>query len=832
MSTGNLCPDLEVLAAQAKEELSDEDSTALDQHFQSCRACLDRFVELGRRSLVGDIPGYHIVKEMGRGRFGVVYKAWQLADRPKLVALKVLSVPGSMEKNRFGREIEVLRRIDSPGIVKCLGSGSSGDASYYVMDFVEGQHLDEYLANPEFTLTEKLEVFERVCRAVADAHELGVIHRDLKPKNILIDAKGNPHVLDFGICTVDESSWSSWERMTITQPGDVMGTLKYMSPEQAWGGVAGDITLRSDLWALGVMLHEIVTGGEYPYDLGSTREKPAHEALLERIRKELPRCPKLEGVWRGGDLETLVQRCLTWEPERRIASATALAEDLAALRQDGKIRTKPHWLPYRVKRLAVGAATRSRWMFSISFVALTMTVIYLTTFLPGVGWHVSGQEYHGSGDVAAGAMPQRSARDAILVVGVGDETVPLVVQFASDTGIGSVSEDPKSWRAVHGRFMSRLASVAPKAVVWDYYFQSEQPADGEFVEGVRALEAVGVPVILAVDRYAKDGTPKLSPRIMDMLGSQLRQGAISARDMVKRPGEFFIAVKPSEGVVVPSVALTTLASVLHPEAQAEPEWHGRERWIWLHYKIAPGAYLRQRDRVDVTKVFKAGNENESVGEQELQACTAFSLDTPEAWEERTVPYENLLRATDAELKELVEGKIVLFGDLRKPQPGFQADRHRVKYSTGIVPDVPGCYLLADSVAGLLDRRYLKAANPLALNVYVVLLAVAAVGCLLPIRIAAYKKLERRATRRFLAMVLGLSLSVCWLLLVASSDRQVVYASMGTLALLLPMAGSFWVEFARDRHRLLDDRRRAVVSLVLSDGTVTLGPTQPKSHRAT
>jgi len=287
------CPVDQELARYTQNELNREQTRVVDRHLSQCRRCLDRFVDLGRRSTVPDIPGCRIVKELGRGRFGIVYKAWSLSGTPKIVALKILSYPGEMESSRFEREIAVLKRIDSSGVVKCLDAGISGDAQYLIMDFVEGVHLDEYLSQSCRSMTDKLVVFQKVCRAVADAHAVGVVHRDLKPRNILVDESGQPHVLDFGICLVEPSDWSSWLHETITHAGDVIETLRYMSPEQAWGGVAGAIDERSDLWALGIILYEIVTDGGYPYPLIGAPDQPVHEALLNRIRKELPHLPKL-----------------------------------------------------------------------------------------------------------------------------------------------------------------------------------------------------------------------------------------------------------------------------------------------------------------------------------------------------------------------------------------------------------------------------------------------------------------------------------------------------------------------------------------------------------
>ncbi len=186
------CPDQARLAQHARDELAQDTAADLDRHLAACRSCLHEYLELGRKTLAPEVPECHIIKEIGRGRFGVVYKAWSLSGEPRIVALKVLSCPGEMEQSRFDREIAVLKKIDSPWITKCLASGKTGESMYYTMDFVEGMHLDQHLAKSAADLNGKLAVFTRVCRAVADAHAQGVIHRDLKPRNILIDAEGQP----------------------------------------------------------------------------------------------------------------------------------------------------------------------------------------------------------------------------------------------------------------------------------------------------------------------------------------------------------------------------------------------------------------------------------------------------------------------------------------------------------------------------------------------------------------------------------------------------------------------------------------------------------------
>jgi len=810
------------LAEHARDALPPDAAAACDKHLAQCRRCLERYFQLGKRSLSPDIPNCFVGKEIGRGASGVVYKAWWVKDEPRLVALKVITCAGDAEKDRFDREIAVLRRIDSPGVVKCLDSGANGDARYYVMDFVQGVHLDKYLDSCTCGWNEKLAVFQRVCRAVADAHAKGVVHRDLKPRNILIDEQGRPHILDFGICTVETADWTSWSGRTITQPGAVIGTLKYMSPEQAWGGVAGATDERSDLWALGIMLYEIVTDGQYPYSLKSTPDKPAPEALLERVRKELPRFPRLDHLPRGRDMEVLLQRCLVWDPDRRIESAGKLADDLQRYVEGRSIHTRPLGIPYRLKRLAVGAATRSRWPFAVGFVAMLGLMLNTAAFLFDVGWHAAGHQFQGRADPSASAPDLGQARDGIVVAGVFDDTADAVLRFAGNQGIAGVGTDMKSWRAVHGHLMERLAPAGPRAVVWDYFFRSPQAGDARLVAGIRRLEEAGVPVILAAATHGDNGEPDLSPGIVEPLAGQLRHGAIIARDMVQKPGSFVMALRRREGVVVPSLALATFAAVRHPDARLDLDWPEGSAWINLLYEIQPRAYMRDRDRIKFTTVFEAVWGQLGVRAGDVEACGTFPLEKPERWAARTVPYHKLLDCPDEELRDLVSDKLIVVGDHRSPRIGFLGDRKRVRYGASIVNDVPGCCLLADAIAGLLGGCYMASAFPLPPGTLLGVLLLATTGCLLPVRLAATTMLERSGPRRLLwTALLGLSIS-CFLMMILSESYAVVHLGMAGISLLAPMGGSFWVEFARNRHRVADKKRRVIETADLgANQTVTL-----------
>ncbi len=825
------CPQQTKLESYARGKLPQGEVDALEVHLCECRPCLDRVVGLGQVDSLPVVPHCHIIKELGSGRFGVVYKAWWLKDRARLVAVKCLSLGGETQRERFEREIKVLTQIDSPRIVKCLDSGTTGGTHYLVMELIRGIHLDEYLETSASNLDEKLAVFERVCGAVAEAHARGVVHRDLKPRNILIDSSGQPHILDFGICGVEHEDWGSSVCQTITRLGDIIGTLKYMSPEQAWGGVSGSIDERSDVWALGIMLYEIVTGGDYPYDLRATAEKPAHEALLERIRREMPALPHLRSIERGRQLEILLERCLTWEANHRLSSAGQLAADIGRYRLKQRIKTRPLSVPRRIHRLAVGMATKSRWAGQFALVATLAVSLWVTTYMFDVRWRVTGHTYAGDRSNPA-LMPLAGDGDSIVVAGVSEATVGAVVEFARDNGIAGVTPRITSWRAVHGHLMERLASAKPRVVVWDYYFRTPQPADKVFVAGLAKLDEAGVPTVLAVQRYKADETPDLSETIARAVRGRVHHGSILARHMLDREGNFVMAIQRSSGEIVPSFALATLGAVLHPDARMDIDWSGRAMHIDLLYATSPGSYLRLRDRIGLAKVFKPQHAQFSVSTADVLGCTAFELQRPDQWAARTVPYEELLTCSPAQLRAKVGDRVLVIGDVRRARPGFLADRHPVNYGGEIVDSVPGCYLLCDAIAGLLDRRYLASAFPLAPTTFLFMLLLAIGGGLFPVAVAMHRVLEPPRIRRMLWLGLAGLSTVCFVVMLTVEGHTAVHAGMAGFSLLMPMCGSFWVEFARGRHLILDRERRAVESLVPdTDRTITMPRWRPRTLQA-
>lgn len=295
----------------------DEDSGGLTQTV-GIRLALDEV--LPRHA----IEGYDIQEELGRGGMGVVYRAVQLSTK-RQVALKVLlegPFASKASKRRFEREVELAAQLDHPHIVAILESGSRDGRHYFAMRYVAGRRLDEYVVGKEQSLKDRLALFVKICDAVNYAHQRGVIHRDLKPSNILIDANGEPHILDFGLAKpTDVGSEDETQPMVLSVTGQVMGTLPYMSPEQA-AGTPNEVDIRTDVYSLGVILYEMLTG-RYPYPVvGQVAD------VLRNIAEAEPRRPSTILRMINNEVETIVLKALSKVKDRRYQSAENLARDV------------------------------------------------------------------------------------------------------------------------------------------------------------------------------------------------------------------------------------------------------------------------------------------------------------------------------------------------------------------------------------------------------------------------------------------------------------------------------------------------------------------------
>jgi TolB-like protein/predicted Ser/Thr protein kinase/Flp pilus assembly protein TadD len=266
--------------------------------------------------MLGDFGDYEVQEEIGRGGQGVVYRARQKSLN-RTVALKVIGLghwATEAHLKRFRREAEAAASLEHPGIVPIHEVGERDGSCYFSMKFVEGGQLDEVVKSEPIPVRRAVELIAKVARTVHYAHQHGILHRDIKPGNILLDRKGEPHLTDFGLARLVETE------STVTRTLEVLGTPSYMAPEQAAGNNA-TLTATTDVYGLGAVLYQLLTG-QPPFAGGTTYE------TIKLLLDSEPRQPRLLNPKIDRDLSTICLKCLEKDPKRRYSSALALAEDL------------------------------------------------------------------------------------------------------------------------------------------------------------------------------------------------------------------------------------------------------------------------------------------------------------------------------------------------------------------------------------------------------------------------------------------------------------------------------------------------------------------------
>ena len=281
-----------------------------------------------RAEMPREFGDYELLEEVGRGGQGVVFRAWQKSLN-RTVAVKVIGI-GQLTTcthlKRLRREAEAAAKLNHPGIVPVYEVGERDGTYYFSMRFVEGDCLDDVVSRGSISVRQAAELIAKVARTAHYAHEHGILHRDIKPGNILLDANGEPHLTDFGLARLVEHG------STVTGSLEVMGTPSYMAPEQAVGNNAA-VSSATDVYGLGAVLYELLTGHP-PFAGGTTYE------TIRLLLDSEPRQPRLWNRKVDRDLSAVCLKCLEKGPRYRYSSALALAEDLERWLRHEPIRAK------------------------------------------------------------------------------------------------------------------------------------------------------------------------------------------------------------------------------------------------------------------------------------------------------------------------------------------------------------------------------------------------------------------------------------------------------------------------------------------------------------
>ena len=358
--------DIPLEKVQSKPSSSNSVSTESlsEQEFRQLQSMSDR------------IGPYRLLRQIGSGGMGVVWEAEQKQPVKRRVALKVIKTgAGSKEiLARFDAERQALALMNHPNIARIIDAGTTIDGQpYFAMEYVAGKPLNEYCDIHNLTIDQRLRLFIEVCSAVQHAHQKGIIHRDLKPGNILVaeeDGKAVPKVIDFGLAKAILANQRLSDASLYTEIGQLLGTLKYMSPEQANVDEL-DIDTRTDIYSLGTILYELLTG-DTPLDDQSIRSRAVlkimemirdvefarpsnrlsarsneHLSVITKVRET--DSAKLIRVLEG-DLDWIVMKALEKERNRRYESASGLADDIQRYLDSEPVIARPPSVNYRVRK--------------------------------------------------------------------------------------------------------------------------------------------------------------------------------------------------------------------------------------------------------------------------------------------------------------------------------------------------------------------------------------------------------------------------------------------------------------------------------------------------
>jgi serine/threonine protein kinase/tetratricopeptide (TPR) repeat protein len=371
----------------------------------SPRATLDQPTErLG--TLIGP---YKLLQQIGEGGMGVVYMAEQTQPVQRKVALKVIK-PGMDSRQviaRFDAEKQALAMMDHANIARVLDAGTTEQGHpYFVMELVHGVPITKYCDDNRLTPRQRLELFVPVCQAIQHAHQKGIIHRDIKPTNVMVtlyDGKPVPKVIDFGVAKATEQKLT--ERTLFTQYGTMVGTLEYMSPEQAEMSALG-VDTRSDIYSLGVLLYELLTGNT-PLSHKTVKEA-AYAEILRLIKEEEPPKPstrldesgealasisaqrhtepaKLSKLMRG-ELDWIVMKTLEKDRNRRYETAKDFAADVQRYLNNETVQACPPSSWYRLRKFV----RRNKG----PVLAASLILLTLSAGMVGTTWGLIQAEQH------------------------------------------------------------------------------------------------------------------------------------------------------------------------------------------------------------------------------------------------------------------------------------------------------------------------------------------------------------------------------------------------------------------------------------------------------
>ena len=456
----------ELLAAHEKEQ-----SFFLDAPLPGVQFTID---QPAKEKLGTQIGPYKLLQQIGEGGMGVVYMAEQTEPIARRVALKIIK-PGMDTRQviaRFEAERQALAMMDHVNIARVLDAGTTeAGRPYFVMELVHGVPITKYCDDNHLTPRERLELFVPVCQAIQHAHQKGIIHRDIKPSNVMVtlyDGKPAPKVIDFGVAKATEQKLT--ERTLFTQFGTMVGTLEYMSPEQAEMSALG-VDTRSDIYSLGVLLYELLTGStplshkrmkeaayaeilrlikEEEPPKPSTRLKDSGEALASISAQRQTEPARLTKLVRG-ELDWIVMKCLEKDRNRRYESPSGLAADVQRYLSDEAVQACPPSVWYRFRKFA----RRNKVALTISSIVGLAVVIAATSMV------LIGREQQATQTAQLAEARAENDRKKAVERERRESYFHRITLAHRERALQLLEECPEDLRAWEWHYLMRLCQVEP-----------------------------------------------------------------------------------------------------------------------------------------------------------------------------------------------------------------------------------------------------------------------------------------------------------------------------------------------------------------------------------
>lgn len=546
------------------------------------------------------IGHYVIRREIAVGGMGTVYEAVQEQPRRR-VALKLLRAGfGSRGAlRRFELESQLLARLRHPGIAQVFEAGTHRqgdiDVPYYAMELIPGaRSITTFADSQKLSVAQRLELFALVCDAVHHANTKGIIHRDIKPGNVLVDSGGTPKVIDFGVARAPDSELAP--ATLQTQADHLVGTLQYMSPEQCDLDPA-ELDARSDVYALGVVLYELLCG-RLPYELSRANLS----AATRIIREQPPDAPRAVKPELSEDIETVVLKAIHKERDRRYQTAEALAADVRNVLAGEPIDARRDSATYVIKKRVSALVAAHRISMWIVIVVLSLIVAqYIQSALYAFpATRMLFQRYVTTHIAPTNAQPPMS-QVRIIAIEEGTDFEKLAAAEGL-TGVrnGSDRAAIQSRRILHGRLMEKLAAAGISVFVCDIGISGpndQEKAKGlgcaheaALLNGIASLKQQNIGAVFAAGNSWSVGVDELPTRLCPAVARVANWGfttAILGRDA---PWSLYILVLPIAQDAQPSLALAAYAAARQPTHFSRVNQGSDRQTLRSHARIA---YLKK-----------------------------------------------------------------------------------------------------------------------------------------------------------------------------------------------------------------------------------------------